>query len=269
MPKKNAGQSKLHWHPAFIEAIQLELEAYRDVLEIFPEFPLTAEPLRIDCVVIKKTSDTLIEKNIAALFRGWNILEYKSPNDYVSVGDFYKAYGCACLYASLESVPIDGITLSFVGSRYPRKLIGHLTKARNYTVEKAGAGIYTVKGDILPMQVIDSSQLPAGENLWLKGLSDKLDAPAFRQITDAIDRQGKAARVAAYVNIIARANTQIMQEVYQMSKKKPTLDQVLEEVGLTAKWEARGEKKIIDLLKSGKLPEEIIRDYQVQVTGNK
>ena len=42
------------WHAAFIEAIQLELDAYRDILEFHPEYQLTAEPLRIDCVVMLK-----------------------------------------------------------------------------------------------------------------------------------------------------------------------------------------------------------------------
>jgi len=78
------------WHPAFIEALQMELRDNQDALEFHPEYPLTSEPLRIDCVVIKKAKDVIIRKNIAVIFREWNILEYKSPDDYVSVADFYK-----------------------------------------------------------------------------------------------------------------------------------------------------------------------------------
>ena len=63
------------WHPAFIEAIQLELEDYQDVLEFHPEYQLTSEPLKIDCVVIKKVNDVAITKNIAAIFREVNLLE--------------------------------------------------------------------------------------------------------------------------------------------------------------------------------------------------
>jgi hypothetical protein len=40
------------WHPAFVEALQMELEAYQDALEFDPEHPLTSEPLEIDCVVM-------------------------------------------------------------------------------------------------------------------------------------------------------------------------------------------------------------------------
>jgi len=51
---ENSEKQHIHLHPAFVEALQKELEAYKDALEFYPEFPLTSEPLRIDCVVIKK-----------------------------------------------------------------------------------------------------------------------------------------------------------------------------------------------------------------------
>ena len=54
----------------------MELQAYRDDLEFLPEYPLTAEPLRIDCVVIKKAKDSVIKKNIAVIFREWGIRDW-------------------------------------------------------------------------------------------------------------------------------------------------------------------------------------------------
>ena len=239
---QGGGRECIPWHPAFIEALQLELEDYHDVLEFFPEFQLTSEPLRIDCVVIKKAKNAVIKKNIAAIFRDWNLVEYKGPGDYVAVADFYKVYGYACLYASLEKAPITGLTVSFVESRYPKKLINHLKEVRGYTVEQTGPGIYTVSGDILPIQVIDSRRLPPGENLWLKSLNSRLDIAALKRITAEIDRQGKAARTAAYFNAIAQANARIVQEAIQMNKRL-TLEKVLEDAGWLAKWEAKGMAK--------------------------
>ena len=128
------------WHPAFVEAIQLELLAYKDVLEFRPEYQLTSEPLRIDCVVIKKEKDAVIEKNIAAIFREVNLLEYKSPDHYVSVEDFYKVYGYACLYASLEKVPVTNLTISFVESHYPNYLIEHLKRPNSIMLKKHARG---------------------------------------------------------------------------------------------------------------------------------
>jgi hypothetical protein len=94
--------TRISWHTAFVEALQMKLEAYRDALEFHSEYQLTSELLKIDCVVIKKEKNLVIKKNIATIFKEWNIIEYKSLDDYVSVNDFYKVYGYACLYASFE-----------------------------------------------------------------------------------------------------------------------------------------------------------------------
>jgi len=111
--------SRIHWHPAFVEAMQMELEDYSGSLEFYPEYQLGKEPLKIDCVVIKKAKGLVIKKNIAKVFRDANLLEYKSPGEYVSVADFYKVYGYICLYASFEKLQITSLTVSFVESRYP------------------------------------------------------------------------------------------------------------------------------------------------------
>ena len=231
--------SNIPWHPAFVEAIQLELEDYGDSLEFHAEYQLTAEPLRIDCVVVKKTKDVAIKKNIAAIFREVNLLEYKSPDDYVSVADFYKVYGYACLYSSLVEVPITSLTVTFVESHYPRDLISHLREVRGYKVEEKQPGIYTVSGDILPIQVIDSGKLSADENLWLKDLDNGLDPPGLQRVIDEIYRKGKASRIRTYLDAITKANKDSLQEAIKVSDTGLTLDQIFEEAGLVAKWEER------------------------------
>jgi hypothetical protein len=241
--QQDTGDAHIAWHPAFVEAIQLELSQYRDVLEFVPECQLTAEPLKIDIVIIKKTRDIIIEKNIAAIFRSENILEYKSPTDYVSVKDFYKVYGYVCLYASLNEVPITDLTISFVESRYPKDLLAHLKRIRGYAVEEKSPGIYTVTGDIIPIQIIDNRRLSADENLWLRELDNKLDVMRISRISGEIGRLGKTARVGAYLDAIGRANPEKIEEALRMSRSGLTFEKVLEDAGLIAKAEARGEAK--------------------------
>jgi len=65
--KIGAGYS-ISWHPAFVQAIQLELEDYLDVLTFEMEHQLTTEPLKIDVLIIKKTKDVVIKKNIGQIF---------------------------------------------------------------------------------------------------------------------------------------------------------------------------------------------------------
>jgi hypothetical protein len=43
-PPSNDTAERINWHPAFIEALQMELVAYKNVLEFYPEFQLTSAP---------------------------------------------------------------------------------------------------------------------------------------------------------------------------------------------------------------------------------
>jgi hypothetical protein len=79
--RKTPSHPHIPWHPAFVQAIKLELEQDKDALEFSSEYRLTSEPLEIDVVIIKKAPELTIEKNIARIFKRVNILEYKSPED--------------------------------------------------------------------------------------------------------------------------------------------------------------------------------------------
>jgi hypothetical protein len=231
------------WHPAFVQAFQLELEQYRAILEFIPEFQLTSEPLRIDLAIIKKLKNVPIEKNIAAIFRSDNLVEYKSPHDHLSIADFYKVYGYACLYASLGDVPITEITLSFVESRKPRDLLKHLKEVRNYTVREEGAGIYRIEGDILPIQIINSRELSAGENLWLKGLCNDLEAGTAAAILKAGRERLNEMPIGAYLRVILKENAGVFMEVGRMVDGTLTFDDVLVKLGFTDKWKAEGREE--------------------------
>jgi len=240
--KTRKEEERILWHPAFIEALQMELEEYHDVLEFHPEFQLTSGPLRIDCVVVRKTKNVEIKKNIAAIFRDWNLLEYKSPGDTLTVANFYKVYAYACLYVSFEKVPVTGVTVTFIGNRFSKKLLNHLKNERGYTVAETGNGIYNVRGDIFPIQIINSRKLSEEENLWLKGLGGGLNYSVFRKISAELSLQGDMARITTYLHAIMRANLTALKEEIKMDYIAK-LDQVFIETGLTAKWEARGREE--------------------------
>ncbi|MDR1351962.1 MAG: hypothetical protein LBK05_01670 [Treponema sp.] len=260
--EKNRRRPHIAWHPAFVQAFRLELEQYQDILEFIPEFQLTSEPLRIDLVVIRKLKNIPIKKNIAAIFRSENLVEYKSPGDHVSVADFYKAYGCACLYASLNAVPVTELTLTFVESREPRKLLKHFREERGYRVEGRDGGIYRVEEDIIPIQVIDSRGLSAGENLWLRGLSGGLEIGLAMDILKEGRERIKKAPLEAYMQVVLNANAGIFLEAGKMGNGSLTFDDVLVELGYTARWEEKGlekglEKSVKLLGAYGMKPEQI------------
>jgi len=140
---------------------------------------------------------------------------------------------------------MTSLTLSFIESSYPRELIKHLKNERYYKVVETSPGIYTVHGDIFPIQIIDSRKLSAEENLWLKGLSDDLNYSIFRKINAEIARQGNDTRITAYLYAITQANPVALKEAIKMGNKL-TLKKVLEEAGWIAEWEEKGRNEGIE-----------------------
>ncbi len=93
-------KTKLQWHPAFGAALRITLQDEMQYLEMHEEYLLSKKPLQVDVLIIKKLQDVQIKKTIGRIFRKHNIIEYKSPDDSLSVNDFYKVYGYACIYQS-------------------------------------------------------------------------------------------------------------------------------------------------------------------------
>jgi len=231
---KNGGK-KLSWHPAFLQAVRQELFDYTDSLEFRYEYQLTAEPLRIDLLIIKKPKSLVIDKNIARIFRSDNLLEYKSPDDFLSVKDYLKVYAYANLYAAITpGVDFADLSLTFVGHRHPRKLLRYLTETRGYRAEETSPGIYIVSGDYVPVQIIESGKLSERENLWLKSLVKKdLQAASVGSILDEIRKRGNKAPLDAYLDLLLKANPKAFLEAENMARRRyPTLEEVLTEAGL-------------------------------------
>lgn len=134
MDRETRDKQVLQWHPAFFASIQIELAEDADKLIFENEHQLGTKPKEIDVLIIKKNSEEQIVKNLGRIFRTHNIVEYKSPDDYLSIDDFYKVYGYACFYKSdvpkTDGIKADDITMTFVSKKYPRKMMRHLEKQR-------------------------------------------------------------------------------------------------------------------------------------------
>ena len=79
---------KIQWHPGFVAAINLELAENREDLIYEKEYNLNTKPLEIDLLVIKKNREVQITNEIGRMFRGHNILEYRSPEDHLDIDSF-------------------------------------------------------------------------------------------------------------------------------------------------------------------------------------
>lgn len=211
----------LQWHPAFFAEIQIELQEDADYLIFENEHQLGTKPKEIDVLIIKKDKNRVIQKNIGRIFRQHNIVEYKSPEDYLSINDFYKVYGYTCFYKSdtrqADSIPAEELTITLVTGKYPRKLMQHLKTKRNYQVERVESGIYYIVGDSIPIQVIVTKELTESENLWMKSLTNELkQKETAEKLLEDYSKHQKNALYRSVMELIVRANKQKFEEVKGM-----------------------------------------------------
>ena len=222
MEQKKKENDATYWHPAFFAGIQIELAEDADNLVFENEHQLGTKPMEIDVLIIKKETDRPVKKNIGRIFKKYNIIEYKSPDDSLSVDDFYKVYGYTCFYKAdaryVNSIHADELTITFVAEKYPRKMIKHLTKIKKYQVTEVEKGIYYVIGDLIPIQILVTKNLSWEENLWLKSLTNKLKATetAEKLVENYMDHKDSRLH-RSVIETIMRANQKIFREVNGMS----------------------------------------------------
>ena len=146
------------------------------------------------------------------------------------------------MYAALNKVVINEMSVTVVATRYPRKLLSFLKN--QYTVRHTQPGIYLVDGDTCPTQVIVSEELPEEDNLWLNSLRDDLSPVQLERF--ALSKEPKLP-MDAYIQVIGEANAEALEDLHMQKKKGVILTEKLdafftEKYGpqFIAKGEAKG-----------------------------
>jgi hypothetical protein len=171
---------KIQWHPAMYAALEYEFREDIEDLEMIPEYNLSKEPIRIDILIVKtKEKDEKLKNEIGHIMRKYNVIEYKSPDDGMSIDDFYKTLGYACLYKgygkTVDQIPADEITVTMLRAAYPREMFAALEK-EGYKIEEKYKGIYYVTNNLpFPVQVIVTSVLGKENHSCLRILTNKAD----------------------------------------------------------------------------------------------
>ena len=80
--ERSSEKKPFQWHPANYAGLQIEFEDEKEYLSFEDEHQLGTKPMAIDILIIKNTEGYKVKKNIGRIFRKYNIIEYKSPDDY-------------------------------------------------------------------------------------------------------------------------------------------------------------------------------------------
>ncbi|MBC2582280.1 3-isopropylmalate dehydrogenase [Clostridium sp. DJ247] len=270
---------KIKWHPAFAAAMQLELKEYKEHLEFLTEYQLTDEPLRIDILVIKKLDDIKINKSIGLIFRKYNIFEYKSPTDYISIDDYYKVKAYAYLYKALSEgtnkINIKEMTITLTSSKYPRKLIDYLKREQGAIIEKIDNGIYDIKNTDIETQLIVAKELKDEEAKYLKLLQAEhnnkelikkwiaeyignIKDPLYRIIMNVLTEANPNEILEVYKDMgIGKINNDNREFILEVIKKLE-LDKKLKEEGIDIGEDRKALKVAEKMIKRGDSVEDIV-----------
>ena len=204
-------KSRVNWHEAATCAFQIELKDYADILEYITEYVLGKNYHRIDLLIIKKLTGKTIPKNIARIFKTFNLLEIKGIGSSVSIDSYYKAIGYAGLLIDqagrLNQYSALDVSLTLLSFYYPRKLMKHLRKERNLTVAKISPGVYHINKETFNAQIIVTKELPPEENLYLHCLTNKLqDVKLVNRLADDYKKHQEQDIYIRYMHQLTTAN---------------------------------------------------------------
>lgn len=160
------------------------------------------------------------------------MIEYKSPEDNLSIDDLYKTIGYACLFKGygqhVGQIPTEELTMSIFRDAYPRKMLLTLEK-EGHTIEEKYPGIYYVHDFLFPTQIVVIKQLREGKHNSLKVLSTQADKSVVENFLKAAELVADL-RERQNIDAILQASVRANYELYEEIRRKNTMCEALREL---------------------------------------
>ena len=216
----------ISWHPGFYGAAELEFLSNKGDLEFQREYNLSKEPVRMDLLIIKKLSDARIENELGHIFKRFNVVEYKNPDDALTIDDYYKTVGYACLYKglgeSVDLIPADELTISIFRESCPREMFKAMKKM-DLEIEERYPGIYYISGKqaLFDTQIVVTKQLEKETHRTLRVLSKHVqeeDVRAFVEKAGKMTEPGDRNNIDAVLHVSVSANREIYEAIRRCDK---------------------------------------------------
>ncbi len=156
----------------------------------------------------------------------YNIIEYKSPDDTLSVDDFYKVTAYAGLFKSEspreDEIKAEDIAVILVSSKRPLKLLKYLRDYCRIKIEEVEKGIYECKGNwIFKTYVVIAHPRYGGAYPWLNSLSKSLENKDRKEIGRMLEEaeQRKDGRRDAILELVLKANPEVARKMKEEGKR--------------------------------------------------
>ena len=210
---------KIQYHEGFYAAFMAEYETRADMM-YWKDHELGEKPVRADLVVTKGSAEPLTDP-IGSFFRKYNVAEYKSPEDGLTIDDFDKTHGYAYLFKSASpETKFEEMTVSIFRHGYPREMVKALQK-RGFDVEQSFPGIYYVTSRTsLPTQLVVISQLAEGTYPGMKILAKNARMEDVKQFLGSITNN---RHMIEYATAILQVSIAANQELFEKMKKEDSV----------------------------------------------
>lgn len=214
---------KIQYHEGFYGAIKAQYEPTRIEFTFLQELELGNEPIRMDMLVIKHNVGDTLGDAIGRFFKTHNVIEYKSPEDSLSVDDFYKAQGYALIYKGLDrkvnEIPIGEMTVSIFRHAYPRKMFETLEED-GLQIEEKYPGVYYVTGaSSVQTQVVVTSRLAEGSYPVFKVLAKGFTREDVEKLLMTVQEMDDP-NYADYIKAVLNVSIAIDQPIFEIIKKE-------------------------------------------------
>lgn len=246
-------KESIQYHPGFIGGLGVLLWKYREKIDIDPEKWISKQGIRMDVLILKKDPEVVLDNDMCRIFRGHNILEYKRPDDDLTIDVFAKLMAYAYLYksrgSSVDTISFKDMTATVYRHGYPRGLFSKL-KDNGMEVEEAYPGIFRIQNAApFPVQVVVGKELDPVEYAMFRVLTpgaaekdlDTFHKMAFRQ-REELYRE--------YIDSIIRVSVPANRQLYEkLTKEGGHMYEVLRDLLkdefriAEEKGEARGEAR--------------------------
>ncbi|MBO6113882.1 MAG: hypothetical protein J6P57_02375 [Lachnospiraceae bacterium] len=227
----NIGNIK--WHPGFYGCIEYTLKEYKHDLIFDREYELSKEPTKMDLLIIKKKNNVIIDNPIGKIFRKYNIVEYKSPRDELSIDDLYKTIGYTGLFKgygkTVDEIKVNEMTISIFRHTYPRELFKSLEKI-SARIEKKYSGIYYIYDIInIPLQIVVTKRLEKEKYAALRILTPNAEETEVRRFVKGInDLKDKDDKMNA--DAVLQVSVPSNQKLYQKIRGDGVMCEALKEL---------------------------------------
>lgn len=194
---------------------------------------MSKKSIVVDTLVVEKKEGAYVDEDIASLFLGHNIIEYKNPSDALSIDEYYNLLAYMCRYKATagltNEVKANQITGTLIKDGKPVKAFKEIVRLGGM-IEERYQGIYYIKGLIhMPTQVIVQSELIRDKNAVLRIISTHAreeDVRQFIRETRGLSDVDDKRNADAVYEVSMRANS----ELFERLRRDPEMSTAFQEL---------------------------------------